>query len=97
MSEIKTFFRYCPSCGKRFHIRLVRKEMVSVEREPKVAEKAVAGVEDQVSGFAAPIPLLLEEGKPITVDLESYQYIYRCKHCGHEWSEMRVKEEKEKE
>ena len=35
---------------------------------------------------------VLEEGKPFVVDVEEFQYEYRCKHCGHEWSEVRQKE-----
>jgi hypothetical protein len=32
-------------------------------------------------------PTILEEGQPIIVDTEEFQYSYKCKHCGHEWSE----------
>ena len=29
----------------------------------------------------------LGEGPSIIVDIEDFQYTYRCSHCGHEWSE----------
>ena len=33
MSEVKTFFRHCPSCGRRFHIRVVSKQLLQMDRE----------------------------------------------------------------
>jgi hypothetical protein len=38
-------------------------------------------------GLAASVPLTVAEGHPITVDTEEFQYVYKCAHCGHEWSE----------
>ena len=35
------------------------------------------------------------EGKPIVVDVEQFQYSYKCKHCGHEWTEKHVERHKE--
>ena len=96
MSEVKAFFRFCPSCGKRFHVRLVKHELVSVEREQAVEEKAVLPVSEQIVGFTAPVPVVLEEGRPAVVDIEEFRYTYRCKHCGHEWTEEKVEEKEER-
>ena len=41
-------------------------------------------------------PVLLQEGGPIIVDREDFQYSYLCKHCGHRWSEFRSKESETK-
>ena len=30
----------------------------------------------------------------LMVEEDEYQYSYKCKHCGHEWSEVHVKEAK---
>jgi len=35
------------------------------------------------------------KGPPTIVDVEEFQYNYKCKHCGHEWSEKRIEEHKE--
>jgi len=78
MPEAKIFFRHCPSCGRRFEIRLVSKKLVEEE-------------EVFVSPSSPLAPLILDEGMPRIVDTEEFQYAYRCKHCGHEWSEVRVK------
>jgi predicted RNA-binding Zn-ribbon protein involved in translation (DUF1610 family) len=85
MSEVKTFFRHCPSCGRRFEIRLVSKRLMGSEEHFK-EEKAVAPVSPQA-------PLLLTDDCPCIVDVKEFQYTYRCKHCGHEWSEVRERDE----
>ena len=85
--ELRTFFRHCPSCGRRFEIRLVSKEEVG-ESEHDEDLLRVTGVPEP-----APRPLLLEDTSPVTVEMEEFQYRYRCKHCGHEWSEIHEKTE----
>ena len=41
------------------------------------------------------IPLVtpLSEGPSITVDVEKFEYAYKCTHCGHQWSEMHLEEQ----
>ena len=73
MSEVKTFFRYCPACGKRFHIKLVSKKLVRDEREDKVRtelldETAGYNVTGQVIG-----PTTLRADVPVTVEAEDFE------------------------
>lgn len=91
MSEVKTFFRHCPSCGRRFHIRVVSKQLLQMDREDE--EISSRGLYPRAPNN--PMTLIVEEGEPITVDIEEFQYMYKCKHCGHEWSEKHVEEHKE--
>ncbi len=35
-----------------------------------------------------PAPTVLSNEVPSIVDVEDFQYTYKCKHCGHEWSEV---------
>ncbi len=99
MSEIKTFFRFCPVCGRRFHIKLVSKKLVKLERESAEVKRAVpvigAGSIGSRGYYGSSIPIIVQEGEPLTIDVEEFQYSYRCKHCGHEWSEKHVEESKE--
>ena len=44
---------------------------------------------------AAPPIFVLQEGKPTVIDTEQFQYTYKCKHCGHEWSEKHVEKHRE--
>ena len=88
MSEVRTFFRFCPACGKRFHIRLLGKKLVD-KREEKTAVKVSIPSTTSLSGMQAYNPILVEQDMPVTIASEDFQYSYKCKHCGHVWSESR--------
>ncbi len=102
MSSIRAFFRHCPSCGRRFEIRLLSKGPVALETETVAAD---AG-EDRVGASTPPrvmdtqsppsYHLLSHDSSPLTVLEEEFLYSYMCKHCGHTWSEERFKFEAEK-
>jgi predicted RNA-binding Zn-ribbon protein involved in translation (DUF1610 family) len=92
MSGVRTFFRHCPSCGRRFEVRLVRKESLGQEDLPETITKATGRY--TTPGYINPAPVLLTEDEPVVVDIEEFQYTYKCKHCGHEWSEVRQTEHK---
>ena len=96
------FFRHCPGCGRRFHIKLEGKKLVTEHRESiprrKTARTVIVRSGSRGSGvFAAPSisPITVQEGRPIIVDVEEFQYAYKCKHCGHEWSETHLESRRE--
>jgi DNA-directed RNA polymerase subunit RPC12/RpoP len=80
------FFRHCPNCGRRFHIKLEAKEPITGHREsmPRLVRRGRG------------ISLTLDERDPIVVDFEEFQYEYKCMHCGHEWSEKHVESLRER-
>ena len=98
MPGIGTFFRYCPSCGKRFHVKLVGEkllgeELVGEEIRPGVPTefhhvvlsiKSTATSRRDESGVAG---LLGAEKDQSLSGSEMFQYAFRCQHCGHEWTE----------
>ena len=81
MSTASEFFRHCPSCGRRFHIRHVNKELVDEKKETEEMKRAAGTVRS----------VILEFNVPITIDVKEFQYSYKCKHCGHEWFETHTK------
>ena len=95
------FFRHCPGCGRRFHIKLENKRLVSEHRESIPERKEVRTVVARSGGrpgmAMAPsvTPIAVQEGKPIIVDIEEFQYAYKCSHCGHEWSETHLESRRE--
>jgi DNA-directed RNA polymerase subunit RPC12/RpoP len=92
MSEIKDFFRHCPSCGRRFHIKLVSKTKINEE----VLTEHMTQVEQEMSTgliHANPMYTPLAEGQAIFVDIREFQYNYKCTHCGHQWSEVHEEEQ----
>jgi predicted RNA-binding Zn-ribbon protein involved in translation (DUF1610 family) len=90
MAEIETFFRRCPSCGRRFEIRLVGKKLI--ESESIKEERPVNS--DFFGGYSGSI-LEVDETEPTIVEVEKFQYAYKCKHCGHQWVEIKEKDMKE--
>ena len=95
MSELREFFRHCPSCGRRFHIRLVSKEKIG---EKEVTEYLPPGeATDPGLKFAEARETPLEGEKPIYVDVKEFAYTYQCTHCGHRWTEIRDKEKTSRE
>jgi DNA-directed RNA polymerase subunit RPC12/RpoP len=94
MSEIRAFVRSCPACGHRFHIRIVGKKEVQDQRLR--SEGKSSGMVMSESAGAPPqelwMPVVVEEGKPIEVELKDFAYTYKCKHCGHEWMEKHTEE-----
>jgi Zn ribbon nucleic-acid-binding protein len=87
MSVVKDFFRSCPACERRFQIKLVRKEPVEFKKEPGIVRRAIIGPTSGSVRLGATVPLTLVEGDPVIVDIEEFQYVYRCKACGHQWAE----------
>ena len=96
MSEVRTFFRFCPSCGRRFHIKLIKKEMTDIKRETVDVHGGVpVRMMASTAGAAMMGPILVEETIPVVVDIDEFKYSYKCKHCGHEWSETHMEENRE--
>ena len=93
LSEVRTFFRFCPACGKRFHIKLVSKKLEDERREQSEITRATGSYRTPSSYGGVSMPaVVVEEKVPITIDVEDFQYTYKCKHCGHVWSELHTKE-----
>ena len=93
MSNFESFFRRCPNCGRRFEIRLVGKKLV--ESESIEEQRTIDSTNRGYFGGYARSPLEVEETVPTYVEIEKFQYAYKCKHCGHQWVEIREKEHKE--
>jgi C4-type Zn-finger protein len=97
MSEIETFFRHCPACGRRFEIRLVSKKAEDTREETFMKRIDVPVNMGPSSYGGAFSPLAVQEEIPTTIEVTDFNYTYRCKHCGHMWSEIHVEEAEEAE
>ncbi|HME19716.1 MAG TPA: hypothetical protein VKF15_08285 [Nitrososphaerales archaeon] len=96
MSEIRTFFRHCPACGRRFEIKLVSKKAMDEWKTEEEGQKQVVMARSMSESQGSPSAAVLEQGPAIHVDVESFEYTYVCKHCGHRWSEEREQRFEEK-
>ncbi len=91
-------FRHCPQCGRRFHIVLVGKKLAHIDKETvQKPPRLLPGAQAWRGAYPRAYPLaLVEEGGPVTLDIEQFQYSYKCKHCGHEWYERHTEKHVEK-
>ena len=82
---------HCPGCGRRFHVKLESKKLLSSHTE-KIPSKVVGGMVFRGATVATtPSYIVVQEGKPLIIGHEEFQYAYKCGHCGHEWTETRTK------
>ncbi|MFI5420870.1 MAG: hypothetical protein ACHQ1H_07870 [Nitrososphaerales archaeon] len=91
MSAIRTLLRACPNCGKRFEVRLVDKKLVKSES----IQENVPINSDYFGSYNGSY-LEVGETEPVVVDVEEFEYKYKCKHCGHEWTEEKDEEHEQK-
>jgi predicted RNA-binding Zn-ribbon protein involved in translation (DUF1610 family) len=85
MSEVRAFFRHCPACGRRFEIRVVRKEA----RKDDSYASEMPRLDTDTTKAKALAPLLLNEAdEQVVVEEKELGYTYICKHCGHKWTEL---------
>lgn len=96
MSDVTTFFRHCPACGRRFEIRVVKKELAVAESQ-KADMPHVRYASGTGAGMNMGIGVTLVENVPSIVNEEEFKYTYRCKHCGHQWTELHDEETQFKE
>ena len=93
MLGIATLFRSCPACGKRFETRLVGKELVHESKEVE-RNRSVLPTLDERPRYKG-LFYIRNEPNVITFTVrEEFRCLYRCKACGHQWSEKRASEHK---
>jgi len=99
---MSTFLKKCPSCGKRFEVKHtgeefersdVKKEQVHVNLPLNTpfqwSHEAPTDRIDVEPGALGPIA---HGERTVEKREDYYTETYRCAHCGHEWTEERVKE-----
>jgi hypothetical protein len=72
-------------------VRLVDKKLVKTE----TIKENMPVNQDYFGGYNGSF-LLVGQTEPVIVDVEEFEYKYKCKHCGHEWTEEKDEEHEEK-
>lgn len=88
----------CPNCHRLFRIVLENKELIDDEKAQDIKTTAAERAEE-VLEFLNPVsvvPMPGSKGKEVNVDDLTYEYRFKCKHCGYEWTEIKEKERREK-
>jgi transposase-like protein len=88
---VPTLFKKCPSCGKRFEVEHTG-ESVDKKMETVTEEKMASTTSLMAANSGVPLPDAPARIPPTTTVTETieedvYTESYRCKHCGHVWTE----------
>jgi uncharacterized Zn finger protein (UPF0148 family) len=88
----------CPNCHHLFSVVTEEnKNLIDDEKAEDLKENAAERVKDVLEDL---VPLTMKVpgsvGTMKNVDDLTYEYKFRCKHCGYEWTELKEKERLEK-
>src|SRR5271157_2654657 len=100
MPKPGTFLRKCPSCGRRFRVKLVNEgllrdrevvEHVSQDEPLRIGTGSSVGAGGIPRSRPYTPPMVHEEGT-LTTDIKEFEDSYKCGRCGYQWSEKREEE-----
>ena len=84
----------CPKCHSLFRIKTEGKEVIQDEQVEDFREDKEEEVKDFLE-FLDPlaiVPVRGAFGRDVNAEDLTYQYEYKCKHCGFEWVELKERE-----
>ena len=84
-------FTHCPGCGRRFHVKLVDKKLTRLDRKTEKNEQSHTTIKKGM-GLGMPTEMVQGDRGPEMVEVATFQYTYKCKSCGHEWKEKKIRE-----
>ena len=93
--------RACPSCGYRFHVKLVDERLLSDRKTTEPVGKdgmmivtgAATGVWGAPRGKVWSLtPTGPQENATFTTVRKEFEDSFKCGRCGHQWSERRTDE-----
>lgn len=88
----------CPNCHSLFRVATESKTVIEDEKAQDIVDDRREKVEEFLE-FLNPVstvPMPGSKGQEMNVDDLTYEYRFRCKHCGYEWTEIKEKEKVEK-
>ena len=93
---MSSILKSCPSCGKRFEVRLTNDVVLSTEKELVMVEVPQQSMSLEmprssfstgpVPGPEADLPPLVQ---PVVAEKDVVEDTFTCGHCGHTWKEKR--------
>jgi len=84
----------CPKCHSLFRVVTESKELIQDDKVDEIKVTAGERVKE-VLEFLNPlgvVPMAGSAGREVHADDLTYQYRFKCKHCGYEWTELKEKE-----
>ncbi len=89
-------FRKCPSCGRRFAVKLRKEELVSeeiAESDRVVTTPAGLGRVTR-GGVGMETDTAIQTTVHTSVERDTIRFEYECGKCGHKWEETRIESRK---
>jgi len=84
---VPTVFKKCPNCGKRFEVertgKSVEKKTEVVEEEKTISPPSVVASYSRISPMQEAPHVMVD----VLIEEDEYTETYKCKHCGHVWTE----------
>lgn len=83
------FLRKCPSCGRRFGVKLLGKKLVDEQSETETEGMNITVAPHPIQGGQVSSTMNLDER--ITYTTDRFELSLRCSKCGHAWTERSMK------
>jgi hypothetical protein len=85
---MKELLRKCPSCGRRFVLKIDSKKLVDVQHstERLIRDFSTYPFSRQQSG-AVQGWVDVKTTEDVPIELDEYEVTYDCRHCHHTWTE----------
>jgi DNA-directed RNA polymerase subunit RPC12/RpoP len=85
---VPTVFKKCPNCGKRFEVEhtgesVVKRTGVVTEEKPVSSASLTTLASPPDDPVELPPTVMVAE----EIEEDDYTETYKCKHCGHVWTE----------
>ncbi len=85
------FLDRCPSCGKRFGVRLLGKKLVDEEKE---TDTETMNMPVMTGTKGVRVSNVMSMPETVTYTTDKFELSYRCSKCGHAWTEKSTKVKK---
>lgn len=85
----------CPNCHSLFRVKTESKQLIQDEQVEDFKEDKAEDAKD-ILEFLNPVgivPVRGAFGRDVAAEDLTYEYKFKCKHCGYEWTELKEKEE----
>jgi transposase-like protein len=83
------FLRRCPSCGRRFAVKVDRRVLEDRQEDNMelVHNVVVGGIGFTGPRYSALAPVVIRTVENVPIERDTFSIQYECRHCHHQWSE----------
>jgi hypothetical protein len=85
----------CPNCHHAFSVVTEENKKLIDDEKAQDLKTTPGEKTEEFLEYLNPVdqvPMSGSKGKEVNVDDLTYEYRFKCKHCGYEWTELKEKE-----